>query len=40
MKDHGWKRELKEFEAYLICGEKSRGTIEKYLRDVRTFLRF
>lgn len=40
MKDHGWKRELKEFEEYLICGEKSRGTIEKYLRDVRTFLRF
>lgn len=28
------------FEEYLIGEEKSRATVEKYLRDVRTFLKF
>lgn len=29
-----------EFQAYLIREEKSRATVEKYVRDVRTFLSF
>ena len=31
---------LKEFETYLLESEKSRATIEKYMRDVRCFQRF
>ena len=28
---------IKEYENYLICEEKSSATIEKYIRDIRTF---
>lgn len=34
------KKMLEEFEKRLIAAEKSRATIEKYLRDVRKFLVF
>ncbi|MGN0658384.1 MAG: tyrosine-type recombinase/integrase [Emergencia sp.] len=31
------QREIEDFEAYLLREERSRGTVEKYLRDVRRF---
>lgn len=35
-----WAAELMRFEQYLRQEEKSRATIEKYLRDVRSFCRY
>lgn len=32
--------DLVEFKEYLLCEEKSAATVEKYLRDVRTFFAF
>lgn len=34
------EEELKKYEDYLIYDEKSRATIEKYLRDVRKYFLF
>lgn len=31
---------LKDFEAYLLSEEKSRSTLEKYIRDIRKFIAF
>ena len=40
MPDNMIEAEIENFRAHLIREEKSGGTVEKYLRDVRTFLRF
>ena len=32
-----WEKEQKEFEEYLKERENSAATIEKYMRDIRTF---
>lgn len=34
------QKRLAEFQHHLIANEKSRATVEKYLRDMRTFLAF
>lgn len=34
------KQELKEYRRHLLHKECSRGTIEKYLRDARQFMRW
>lgn len=34
------EQDINEFQAWLVREEKSRATIEKYLRDARTFLAF
>ena len=31
---------LKAYEKYLTCEEKSTATLDKYLRDVRAFMRY
>ncbi len=34
------KQVIEQFKAYLIQAEKSKATVEKYLRDTRAFLAF
>lgn len=34
------QEKMLQFEAYLVCEERCRATIEKYLHDVRTFYEF
>ena len=38
--DHGSEKQIERFRAHLIREEKSGGTVEKYLRDVRSFFHF
>lgn len=40
MKRRVTKKAVEEFRTYLIEDEKSRATIEKYLRDIRKFMEF
>lgn len=40
MNEYREKSRIEDFKKYLICGEKSKGTVEKYLRDVQAFFHF
>ena len=35
-----YKDKIKEFEAHLIEAEKSKNTIDKYIRDVKSFYKW
>ncbi len=40
LKKREWQMQLKEFERYLQLEEKSRATVEKYIRDATAFFHF
>ncbi len=40
MKKHIGEADISAYRSYLVSGEKSRATIEKYMRDIRNFYAF